>query len=105
MAHSPGPWQLVERDGCGGYRLEDADGEIVDYLSNTRWIDEREDPDQEANCRLIAAAPCLLDALTEVITVLRENAVGTPLNNHRFDAVGRQANNALALAKFGRVSA
>jgi hypothetical protein len=64
---TPGPWTLVEREGCGGYRLEDIDGGHIAYLEQTQFIDEREDPEQEANCKLIAAAPDLYAALERIL--------------------------------------
>jgi hypothetical protein len=59
---TPGPWTLEERE-CGGYRLEDIDGSHIAYLERTQFVDERDDPEQEANCKLIASAPELYDAL------------------------------------------
>jgi hypothetical protein len=64
---TPGPWTLEEREGCGGYRLEDLDGCHIAYLEATQFVDEREDPEQEANCRLIAAAPDLYAALERIL--------------------------------------
>lgn len=48
--------------------------------------------------RLIAAAPDLLEALTELMAMLRKEAPGTMLNNHRFVALGIKCNNAIAKA-------
>jgi hypothetical protein len=52
-----------------------------------------------SNARLIAAAPELYEALAELMDTLRREAPGTSLNNHRFDALGLKANNALAKAR------
>ena len=61
--HTAGPWLLEPRDdGAKGFRLYGPDGDLIDYLSASRWIDEQDDPEQEANARLIAAAPDLLAA-------------------------------------------
>lgn len=64
---SAGPWSLEPRDdGASGFRLYDGSGELIDYLSDTRWIDERDDPEQIANLTLIAAAPELYAALDQL---------------------------------------
>jgi hypothetical protein len=47
-----------EHDGHGGIYIGDAEGRQVGFVSRH--------PDQEANARLIAAAPELLEALKEV---------------------------------------
>ena len=85
MAHTPGPWSITdERDTykceeCGGaprYLIGGPahsahDGSSIDYL-----ICELEDSnpacgvDQEANARLIAAAPALLAALKQAVEAL-----------------------------------
>lgn len=38
---SPAPWTLERRDDCSGFRLSDADGSIIDLLSESRYVDER----------------------------------------------------------------
>ena len=60
--HTPGPW-AVERDAEG--RLHVVEGDFLDvaevgYLSG---------PDPEANARLIAAAPELLEALEQLFRI------------------------------------
>lgn len=52
-----------------------------------------------ANARAEGLAEALRDARTvfgEVVETLRKEAPGTPLNNHRFDALGMRANKVLA---------
>lgn len=72
--HTPGPWQLRERDGSSSYALTDATGEHVQYLARSRYCDGRRDEEGEANCQLIAAAPELLAALESVINGLQCHA-------------------------------
>lgn len=60
--HTPGPW-FIGRSGHGKpYQIETADGLCV-----TKWggISRPASQEGEANARLIAAAPDLLDALTQ----------------------------------------
>lgn len=67
-----------------------ADVPLLDGIDPTEW---------HANAHLIAAAPELLAALKDVIDTLQREAPGTPLNNHRFDALGIQAHKAIAKAE------
>jgi hypothetical protein len=65
QGHTPGPWieqeteTIVDIDGVGGWQdIGPADGNPVAIaLGWSAW--PREDPEQEANARLIAAAPDL----------------------------------------------
>ena len=76
-AHTPGPWNYAQRGtqvwgrSVGGCRLAESDHLIADirgwghiqYLPNGAEV-------QDANGRLIAAAPDLLDKLKEAVAVL-----------------------------------
>jgi hypothetical protein len=85
--HSPGPWRV---DGEFRRRvIKDAKGKTVVVIEH--WTTE---PD----AHLIAAAPDLLEALTELMAMLRKEAPGTTLNNHRFDALGIKCNAAIKRA-------
>ena len=60
---TPGPWEVVERSDCGGFpywvvqTVRERNGwEITEVRCDT--------PAPEANARLIASAPTLLEALT-----------------------------------------
>lgn len=104
-SHTPGPWEWdwrydeerAEAD-CGVFTVGRsislghayAVARCPRYQSRERW---------EADARLIAAAPDLLEALTEVMDALRIHAPGTPLNNHRFDALGIKAHAAINKAE------
>lgn len=69
--HTPGPWSLEDRDdGASGYVLRGADVEFIEYIERSRWMNEIADPEQEANARLIAAAPELLDRLENLIIAI-----------------------------------
>lgn len=97
VKHTPGPWQIEGR-------YHGPLGSI--YLSTMHPMPIFElqpivgDRDEHlANARLIAAAPELLDALKEIIEVLRKEAAGTVLNNQSLDSIGIKANNAIAKAE------
>ena len=68
--HTPGPWELgeIEQAEDGG-AFVDIDGKNLKYfhsgLARVVWRmeDDERSPTQEANARLIAAAPDLLEAL------------------------------------------
>jgi len=62
--HTPGPWELDEE----GDTIR-ADGEFVTRISKSRYHDDRDDPEAQANARLIAAAPELLEALNNAAQV------------------------------------
>jgi hypothetical protein len=85
--HTPGPWQA--HSDQPGYELTivgNIDGPLEDFqLNYTTVCDVADTDDADANLRLIAAAPELLDALREVVAMLQREAPGTPLNNMRFD--------------------
>ena len=63
--HTKGPWIYI--NDWPDMRIESADGKylIADY--DTSFIEYPGDDETEANARLIAAAPDLLDALIDVI--------------------------------------
>jgi hypothetical protein len=69
--HTPGPWTVAERDDGGdGLILRDSDGEYISYLTDSRYVDERDDPEAIANARLIAKAPLapkLAEALRDIV--------------------------------------
>lgn len=66
--HTPGPWHVSALDGrtCGPSRLLVCDGAEVPQLHAVAIVTLRTG-ETDANARLIAAAPDLLQALHEVI--------------------------------------
>lgn len=56
--HTPGPWE-TSHDGHGGIYVGDKNGRQVGFVSLRS--------EQEANARLIAAAPELLEALRDLL--------------------------------------
>ena len=89
--HTPGPWRVSLVDDT---RVEDATGNCVaeidgDYNQPETW------PAMEANSRLIAAAPDLLEAL-ERMTYLQS---GGPVKSSDADKWLKEARAAIAKAK------
>ncbi len=100
MAHTPGPWIAIAGTHVLPHMVQAGDFVIcVQFPADAIGEPMRGTPETEANARLIAAAPDLLAALKAVVDVLRKEAPGTPLNHHQYDAIGIQANNAIAKAE------
>ena len=98
--HTAGPWHVDPKAPEESY-FEDVnilreDGLAVAVAVHNGNIDPAT---VKANAHLIAAAPDLLEALKEALDLLRKEAPGTPLNNHRFDAIGIRAYAAIAKAE------
>lgn len=72
MSHTPGPWKEVEYTdyelkGCGS--IQGINNQMV--VSPRQGVCGRNTGEAEANARLIAAAPTLLEALKRVVTLKR----------------------------------
>lgn len=68
VTHTPGPWR-VDRTGQHDASIRSAHFHVALVTSGLDDEPDRSQPVFDANCRLIAAAPCLLDALK----ALRDN--------------------------------
>jgi hypothetical protein len=69
--HTPGPWQMASEDYAWDEIVGNVDGEYEDerglVCTYTRICEIQDDapvPEQQANARLICAAPDLLNALS-----------------------------------------
>ena len=75
--HTPGPWTMdgLAIDGADGYQVAEASAWDTPYDSLDGFARSHEEA--EANARLIAAAPAMLEALTEaramLVTLLDEH--------------------------------
>ena len=73
--HTPGPWQAVEGDH--GFEIEAQQTGRNRYIAKVARFDNTQinnkNPD-EANARLIATAPELLDALIDLEATIQEQA-------------------------------
>lgn len=92
--HTPGPWRT--RDGF----VETEAGDIVKYHSP--WIEAAWDGNAEAdaNTRLMASAPALLEALREFIEFLNDGTPESDRSPHERRVLA-QGFAALALAEGG----
>ena len=70
--HTPGPWEYYERihkEYPRGIRSRGGkSGEGPVHIASVRWGDDT----GEANARLIASAPALLEALKDLFTIIGE---------------------------------
>ena len=94
--HTPGPWQLQDQIHTGtewgrtpkpddwrfGYRIAAKDN---CHLAQVGHVDARYKESAEANARLIAAAPDLLQALEELVAETENNPA---LNYHALETAG-----------------
>lgn len=73
--HTPGPWRV----GDSHLEITDADGHraIAEVRDHDGW-EEISEEEQEANLRLIAAAPDLLEALKPFADVDEVELIGAP---------------------------
>ncbi len=63
--HTPGPWRIIEIRGRAVILEPEQDGHVCKI---SEWADEYAE-EQEANARLIAAAPELLEALENLVSL------------------------------------
>jgi hypothetical protein len=112
--HTPGPWSLhydpphkySTWDDAGGYRVDAEGVEQLAYVWNktTRaTVDGQDGPEfgsnsGEADARLIAAAPTLLDALIEARDLLELICMIDPSADPHEGSVGQKVRDAIALA-------
>lgn len=105
--HTPGPWGLdnIRRDSASGITTMDIRGpgrprgpsqrpyrDVVAEI-RTDWGTHDE---VDANGRLIAAAPDLLDALEALLAAVKANPA---MNGREYDGLGIQVNAALSKAR------
>jgi hypothetical protein len=106
--HTPGPWKAQPREFPEGQWFLEGQWEVVSTCENERLIAEAaphiDSDSEEANARLIAAAPELLEALvdlTRVMPVLPADAKNIRGIEQQYDAANRAARAAIAKATGG----
>ena len=68
--HTPGPWS------CHHDEVDDFSSvEITPKTGPSRWVCDLNQPNHVANARLIAAAPELLSALRELLTLGQQESI------------------------------
>lgn len=78
--HAPGPWSLGEPEAVGKGLFVPVHAELHGELATVVWRMEEDNTDNvpsqgcEANARLIAAAPDLLESLTNLVGLARLGA-------------------------------
>lgn len=90
-AHTPGPWDVCRRAHLHGVQHVDHSGKMYDVCRVDWHSFYKPDHRAEANARLIAAAPDLLEALQAILHTYDDG--GVPLNK-----AFRMANAAIARA-------
>ena len=91
LRYDPTPGGKKNANGSTTYSLSFPALQLTEYPENQEEI-------AKSLARDLNSHADVVDALSEVLKALREEAPGTPLNNHRFDALGIKAYAALAKA-------
>lgn len=66
VAHTPGPWKVDGRAGIYQHDIVGPNGEDIGYANPSDGADESTEYPVDANARLMAAAPDLLDVLKQI---------------------------------------
>lgn len=72
-SHTPGPWASVQSNGVKNGVIA-----VDDDANDQFYIGKMSGPDAEANARLIATAPELLEALEEAVQWDSHDSEGVP---------------------------
>lgn len=75
-AHTPGPWKIITLEGVDGHLFLCHDDGTENIPPLVAKVYDHQHADAEANARLIAAAPELLEALRELLDQLE--GIGIP---------------------------
>jgi hypothetical protein len=94
-AHTPGPWDVDNYPDHVSY-FSDASNRKPDYDFRVDFSEDMPEEEAEANARLIAAAPDLLEALEELLFMTHPDTFGGSMEEARATASA-----AIAKAKAG----
>lgn len=78
IKHTPGPWAVLEKRYLDTYRRVGGD-----YKFDTAHVFGRSKEETEANARLVAAAPCLLESFKQAVDQIEADYEFTPLDGRR----------------------
>lgn len=89
--HTPGPWEVDDASGEGAVGVFDENGQRICYMSEEAMAPDglRSRGEDEANARLIAAAPKMLEALRTSLARLDGKAAA--VKNEHYMAEERAA--------------
>jgi hypothetical protein len=75
--HTPGPWYAVHNGHYWNVSVDPADtAPSIGDACGSRFLDGQEDnPVAEANAKLMAASPAMLDALRECVEALSQDSL------------------------------
>ena len=68
--HTKGPWRAVKNSCFWEIRMDDHRGQQIGDACASQFIDVQNETVEVANAHLMAAAPCLLEALEAALTLL-----------------------------------
>ncbi len=70
--HTPGPWEVMQVGDFVSVEAADPNTEhIIAICHKLEWLEVYSTPEAEANARLIAAAPGMLDTLQKCLDVFQ----------------------------------
>ena len=92
LGHTPGPWHWVDgEDEEDMPRLMSPSGKVCDFGNDTQYYPTVGEPPNEADSRLIAAAPKLGHALRDLVDVMTGRMDGETAALHNALAALRDA--------------
>ena len=83
MSHTPGPWEIRGRSARSAYIATDE----ASICQMAHWSDSDPIDELEANARLIASAPELLDALKACMELARLREYPAQVTCNRYNAL------------------
>jgi hypothetical protein len=82
MQHTPGPWHWKDGEEEDMPELVAPTGRVCWFGNDTQYYPTAGEPPSEADCRLIAAAPDLLQALRDLVDVMTGRMEGETVALH-----------------------
>lgn len=92
LKHTPGLWKVIG-ENKNIVKAEERDGEKwkILYIFGRPWSDNKQlQEESQANARLIAAAPEMLECLIEMVTYLDKNELNAIKSKTTFEKIMRE---------------